>query len=58
MQGEYVRGEVHTANLDSFWALLKRGVIGTYWRALQWTEDDASEPVQLSLQFPKTRHHV
>lgn len=30
MQGEYVRGEVHTANLDSFWALLKRGIIGTY----------------------------
>ena len=27
--GEYVRGEVHTANLDSFWALLKRGIIGT-----------------------------
>jgi hypothetical protein len=30
MQGEYVRGEVHTANLDSFWALLKRGIMGTY----------------------------
>jgi transposase-like protein len=29
-EGEYVRGEVHTANLDSFWALLKRGIIGTY----------------------------
>jgi hypothetical protein len=29
-QGEYVRGNVHTANLDSFWSLLKRGVIGTY----------------------------
>lgn len=28
--GEYVRGNVHTANLDSFWSLLKRGVIGTY----------------------------
>jgi hypothetical protein len=28
--GEYVRGEVHTQNIDSFWALLKRGVIGTY----------------------------
>lgn len=28
--GEYVRGEVHTANLDSFWSLLKRGVMGTY----------------------------
>lgn len=28
--GEYVRGNVHTNNLDSFWSLLKRGVIGTY----------------------------
>jgi hypothetical protein len=24
----------------------------TDWRALQWTEDDASEPVQLELPFP------
>ncbi|UVT17513.1 MAG: IS1595 family transposase [Nitrospira sp.] len=29
-KGEYVRGNVHTANLDSFWSMLKRGVIGTY----------------------------
>jgi transposase-like protein len=28
--GEYVRGSVHTANLDSFWSLLKRGVMGTF----------------------------
>jgi transposase-like protein len=28
--GEYVRGEIHTQNMDSFWALLKRGIIGTY----------------------------
>jgi transposase-like protein len=28
--GEYVRGEIHTQNIDSFWALLKRGIIGTY----------------------------
>lgn len=28
--GEYVRGNIHTANIDSFWALLKRGVVGTY----------------------------
>ena len=27
---EYVRGNVHTQSIDSFWALLKRGVIGTY----------------------------
>ena len=27
---EYVRGEVHTNNLESFWSLLKRGVIGTF----------------------------
>jgi len=29
-KGEYVRGNVHTANLDSFWSLLKRGIVGTY----------------------------
>jgi hypothetical protein len=28
--GEYVRGIVHTNSLESFWALLKRGVVGTY----------------------------
>jgi transposase-like protein len=27
---EYVRGEVHTNSIESFWALLKRGVIGTF----------------------------
>jgi hypothetical protein len=29
-QGEYVRGEVHTCNIDSFWSLLKRGVMGSF----------------------------
>ncbi len=29
-RGEYVRGMVHTANLDSFWSLLKRGIVGTF----------------------------
>jgi hypothetical protein len=29
-RGEYVRGNVHTANLDSFWSLLKPGVMGTF----------------------------
>ncbi len=28
--GEYVRGAVHTGSIDSFWALLKRGIIGTF----------------------------
>jgi transposase-like protein len=28
--GEYVRGEVHTNNIESFWSLVKRGVVGTY----------------------------
>ncbi len=29
-RGEYVRGQVHTANLDAFWSLLKRGIMGTF----------------------------
>ena len=29
-KGEYVRGSVHTQNIESFWSLLKRGVIGTF----------------------------
>jgi transposase-like protein len=28
--GQYVHGNVHTSNIDSFWSLLKRGVMGTY----------------------------
>ena len=28
--GEYVRGNIHTQSIESFWSLLKRGVIGTY----------------------------
>ena len=27
---EYVRGTVHTNNIEAFWSLLKRGVIGTF----------------------------
>lgn len=29
-QEQYVRGEVHTQNIESFWSLLKRGIIGSY----------------------------
>jgi transposase-like protein len=29
-RGEYVRGLVHTANIDSFWSLLKRGIMGSF----------------------------
>jgi transposase-like protein len=29
-KSEYVRGEVHTQSIESFWAILKRGLIGTY----------------------------
>ena len=28
--GEYVRGMAHTNGVESFWALLKRGYVGTY----------------------------
>lgn len=29
-QGEYVRGNVHTQNIDGFWSLIKRGIIGSF----------------------------
>ena len=29
-ENEYVRGEIHTNNIESFWALLKRGIVGTF----------------------------
>lgn len=29
-EGEYVRGQIHTQSIESFWALLKRGILGTY----------------------------
>ena len=28
--GEYVRGQAHTNGIESFWAMLKRGYVGTY----------------------------
>jgi hypothetical protein len=28
--GEYVRGNVHTAHIDQFWSMLKRGIMGTF----------------------------
>ena len=29
-RGEYVRGRVHTQNIESFWAVFKRGLLGTF----------------------------
>jgi transposase-like protein len=29
-KGEYVRGIVHTQTIDSFWSLLKRGIMGSF----------------------------
>ena len=29
-RGEYVRGDVHTNGIESFWASLKRGIVGTF----------------------------
>ena len=29
---EYVRGDIHTNTIDSFWAIVKRGIVGQYHR--------------------------
>ncbi len=29
-KGEYVRGVIHTGTIDSFWSLLKRGIMGSF----------------------------
>jgi transposase-like protein len=29
-ENEYVRGRIHTQSIESFWSLLKRGIIGSY----------------------------
>jgi transposase-like protein len=29
-KGEYVRGKAHTNSIESFWSLLRRGIMGTY----------------------------
>lgn len=28
--GEYVREQVHTNGIESFWAMMKRGIVGVY----------------------------
>lgn len=30
IEGEWVRGDVHTGTIDGYWGLLKRGIIGSY----------------------------
>jgi transposase-like protein len=29
-KGEYVVGSVHTATIDGFWSMIKRGIFGTF----------------------------
>jgi hypothetical protein len=43
--GEYVGGIVHTANLDSFWSLLKRGVKEPKFKA---DPEDRLKPITLA----------
>ena len=48
--GEYVRGNIHTKNIVAFWALLKRGVVGTYHKV-------SADYLPLYLNEFSYRHH-
>ncbi len=42
--GQYVDGEIHSNGIESFWAVLKRGIIGTYhWISRKHTARYATE---------------
>jgi hypothetical protein len=34
-QKQYVNGAVHTQSIDSFWSLLKRGIMGSFHKLSQ-----------------------
>jgi transposase-like protein len=48
--GEYVRGNVHTNNIESFWSLLKRGIVGSF-------HNVSKEYLPLYLAEFSFRHH-
>jgi hypothetical protein len=29
-KSEYIRGEIHTQNIEGYWSILKRGLFGVY----------------------------
>ena len=55
---EYVRegihGVVHTANLDSFWSLVKRGIMGSYHK-VSWDHLDRKSTRLNSSHIQKSR---
>ena len=51
----YVRGNVHTNNIENFWSLLKRGVIGTYPQCQRRLSAAVSCGVYIQTQFPPRR---
>jgi len=55
--GEYVRGEIHTQNIDSFWALLKRGIIGTYHNVSKKYQPFVFERISVSVQSSQRPRH-
>ena len=54
-QVEYVSGNIHTNNVESYWALLKRGVMGQYPSNQQAIPAAISRRIQLPIQ-PSESH--
>lgn len=42
-RGEYVRNDIHTNNIESFWAIIKRGYVGIYH---QWSKKHLHRYIQ------------
>ncbi len=57
-QGEYVVGTTHTNNIEGFWSLFKRGIIGSYHKVNKEYLPPVCERIRVALQQSKESRRV